>query len=211
MISRPRRNRVNPFGKIVAISQRGGVMGNRGDIHQADGTISNREWRGQRWITCTLITAGPKVIFDTPGHYTPLFFLDEAVAFAAGHRPCAHCRRSAFKLFTEIWAYTQNKDYNAKVDEIDAVLSDARIKNGLQRTFFAAPDQLPEGVFIVQSDAPNTPLLLQSGSAFPWSECGYGKPAKLNNTSIARVLTPKPLVQMLREGYQLDIFDHARS
>src|SRR3954465_3835639 len=94
----PRQNRVTPFGQIVAEPQRGTLMGNRGRLHDEEGRI-RRPWQLERWIVCLLEFKGRKRQVMTPGHYTELFFLDEATALAAGHRPCAECRRVAFDAF----------------------------------------------------------------------------------------------------------------
>ena len=81
-------NRVNPFGELFATPARGTLMGNRGGvIHNAAQQIV-RQYRSRQWITCKLEFKGRRRKVMTPGLYTELFFLDEAVALAAGHRPC---------------------------------------------------------------------------------------------------------------------------
>src|ERR1700693_379735 len=94
----PRQNRVNPFGEIIATQDRGMFMGNRGVLHDQEGRIQ-RAWQGKRWLVCVLEFRGRKRKVMTPCRYTELFFLDEAPALAAGHRPCAECRRERFKSF----------------------------------------------------------------------------------------------------------------
>src|SRR5580658_8982867 len=91
----PRQNRVTPFGYLSATPERGTFMGNRGVLHDSEGTIK-RPWQVKRWLICVLEFRGRKRTVMTPGHYTELFFLDEATALAAGHRPCAECRRPRF-------------------------------------------------------------------------------------------------------------------
>lgn len=88
----PRQNRVNPFGEIIATPERGTFMGNRGVLHDEEGRV-RRKWKVKRWIVCVLEFRGRKRKVMTPRRYTELFFLDEATALAAGHRPCAECRR----------------------------------------------------------------------------------------------------------------------
>src|SRR5499427_5932894 len=113
----PRQNRVNPLGEIVAAPDRGLFMGNRGCLHDAQGNI-RRAWQLERWIVCLLEFKGRKRRVMTQGHYTELFFLDEATAFAAGHRPCAECRRERFVRFLEIWRSLHPGDVGA--DMVDA-------------------------------------------------------------------------------------------
>ena len=98
----PRQNRVTPFGEIVATPERGTFMGNRGVLHDAEGRI-RRAWQLKRWIVCVLEFRGRKRQVMTPGRYTELFFLDEATALAAGHRPCAECRHARFLDFCNAW------------------------------------------------------------------------------------------------------------
>src|SRR5262245_66499612 len=98
----PRRNRVTPLGDLVAVPQRGTLLGNRGVLHDDGGRI-RRAWQLKRWIVCVLEFRGRKRRVMTPGRYTELFFLDEATALAAGHRPCAECRHSRFLAFCTAW------------------------------------------------------------------------------------------------------------
>src|SRR3954471_22977462 len=99
----PLQNRVTPLSELVADSARGLVYGNRGCLHDAHGRI-RRRYNGKRWIACRLEFRGRhRVALQQPGRYTELFFLDEATAFAAGHRPCAECRREDYKRFLERW------------------------------------------------------------------------------------------------------------
>ena len=102
----PRQNRVTPFGEIVATPERGTFMGNRGVLHDSEGRIL-RAWQLRRWIACVLEFRGRKRQVMTPGRYTELFFLDEATALAAGHRPCAECRHARFLAFCNAWGSAQ--------------------------------------------------------------------------------------------------------
>ena len=94
----PRQNRVTPFGELIAISERGTLMGNRGVLHDEAGTI-RRVWQLKRWILCVLMFKDRNRVVMSPGRYTELFFLDEATGLAAGHRPCAECQRARFLAF----------------------------------------------------------------------------------------------------------------
>src|SRR4051794_3727679 len=98
----PRQNRVTPFGTLVATTARGVLTGNRGDLHDSEGRIV-RAWKAKAWIACRLRYRDNRMVFDRAGHYTPLFFTDEAVALAAGHRPCALCRREDYRRFVASW------------------------------------------------------------------------------------------------------------
>src|SRR5215211_5637346 len=98
----PLQNRVTPWGDLVAVAERGQMFGNRGVLHDANKRIV-RYNQGQRWIVCLLEFRGRHRPIMRPGHYTELFFLDEATAFAAGHRPCAECRRQDYEAFRRAW------------------------------------------------------------------------------------------------------------
>ena len=101
-----RQNRVTPFGEIVAVPEKGTFMGNRGVLHDAGGYIK-RAWQVKRWLVCVLEFRGRKRQVMTPGRYTELFFLDEATALAAGHRPCSECRHARFVAFCNAWEDTR--------------------------------------------------------------------------------------------------------
>src|SRR5258707_3661680 len=97
------QNRVNPWGELFRTPARGTMMGNRGrTLHNAQQEIV-RSYGGKRWICCLLEFKGRRRQIMSPGQYTELFFLDEATAFAAGHRPCAECRRERYKAFRAAW------------------------------------------------------------------------------------------------------------
>ena len=88
----PRQNRVNPWGEIISVSDRGLFMGNRGTLHDAHGQLTSQRWTRKPWVTCQLSFKDRHRQVMSPGQYTELFFLDEATALAAGHRPCATCQ-----------------------------------------------------------------------------------------------------------------------
>jgi hypothetical protein len=112
------RNRVTPFGEIIDVPDRGLVYGNRGCLHRPDGTLV-RNAQVQRWIACRLEFKGRRRELLQPGRYTELFFLDEATAFAAGHRPCAECRREDYNRYMALAGAR-------RADEIDARLAGER-------------------------------------------------------------------------------------
>lgn len=199
----PRANRVTPFGELEATPARGTLMGNRGDLHGPDGTI-RRHHVGKAWICCTLAERnGRRVVFDRKGHYTPLFFLDEAVAFAAGHRPCAECRRADFLRFKRHFnrATGRHDDQFLPAREIDAPLHRERLDGKSKRLYRAPVADLPDGSFFTTDSAPQAPLLLWQGKAHPWGHAGYDAPSTLPDRAEVTVLTPPTLVAVLRAGY----------
>ncbi|NZD64921.1 hypothetical protein HX900_27995 [Rhizobium sp. WYCCWR 11290] len=205
MIERPRHNRVTPFGNIEATSHRGTLMGNRGDLHDDDGTVC-RTWMLRRWISCTLHSpTGRRVTFDTPGCYTPLFFADDVTALAAGHRPCASCRRPAYEAFRAGWQDAFGEKRSAV--EMDDVLHRARIDAaGHKVAFITSLRDLPDGVFVAGERSPGTAFLVRAGGLHPWSHAGYGKPVHMPVNRPVKVLTPAPIVRILKTK-TLQIFD----
>nr|MDQ2896504.1 hypothetical protein [Actinomycetota bacterium] len=124
----PLRNRVTPLGAIIATPERGLVYGNRGCLHDAHGQV-RRHHAVRRWIACQLEFRGwRRTRLMVPGRFTELFFLDEATAFAAGHRPCALCRHADYRRLTERW--TQLHPGQSGADAIDAQLHRERLEPG---------------------------------------------------------------------------------
>jgi hypothetical protein len=156
-------------------------------------------------VTCSLAEIfGQRVIFDTPGHYTPLFAFDEAVALAAGHRPCAACRRGAFERFTSCWKVAQGieADTFVSVRDIDHELHHARFSRGHQVRHTSKVGSLPDGVFVLLCETQYQPVMLWQGYAYPWSQAGYGEPVRCRDWETATVLTPAPTVAVLVAGYR---------
>ena len=123
-------------------------MGNRGGaLHNADREIV-RPYKSRRWIACVLEFRGRHRIVMSPNRYTELFFLDEAMAFAAGHRPCAECRRERYNAFKGAWKRAHGQDQLPFADEIDLELHPTRIANGKKVTYEAALNSLPDGCFV---------------------------------------------------------------
>lgn len=149
MTSGSLQNRVDPWGGLRAVSNRGALMGNRGILHDAENTIV-RPWAHKAWVTCLLEFNGierPRPFSD--GNYSELFFLDEATAFAAGHRPCAHCQRERHRAFKDAWvrANVVNEVLSTTLmPTVDRVLHAERcIPGGRKVTFDAAIAELPLG------------------------------------------------------------------
>jgi len=144
----PRQNRVTPFGDIIATPERGTFMGNRGVLHDREGRIQ-RAWQVKRWLVCVLEFRGRRRQVMSPSRYTELFFLDEATALAAGHRPCAECRRARFLDFCHAWEKVHPVDDGASrptADAIDRRLHAERLAP--DHSSLASLDDLPDGVFV---------------------------------------------------------------
>lgn len=196
-----RRNRVLPTGEIVAHPARGLFMGNRGCLHDAAGEVVRERTSQRFWITCVTAFKGRRRELMTPGHYTELFFLDEAVALAAGHRPCAECRRADFNRFREAWAQAFWGGGSPRAPEMDMLLAAARRdSSGRQITQRARLGGLPDGVFV---DLPGVgPALRHEGVLHPFQPAGYGDPLPPPADADVTVLTPTPTVAVLAAGYR---------
>ncbi len=190
----PLQNRVTPFGEIVALPERGLMMGNRGVLHD-DARRIVRPWQVRRWIACRVEFRGRRRAVMQPRRYTELFFLDEAVALSAGHRPCAECRNAEYQRFRSLWA--QCRSGPASADPIDLALHAERLDRSAKRTYRAELATLPEGTFIADEDA----WLVWRGELHAWSAAGYiNRRAKPPN-QLVEVLTPPSIVALLTAGY----------
>src|SRR5258708_37657421 len=164
----PLRNRVTPFGDIIATPERGTMFGNRGILHDERKEIV-RTSQVRRWLCCVLEFKGIRRTLMKPHSYTELFFLDEATAFAAGHRPCFECRRQAARDFQSSWAKAHGGVPRA--DEMDLVLaSDRRLRGGRKKTYVARVGSLPDGAFVVRDGAAWLP---REGRLRRWTPPGY--------------------------------------
>jgi hypothetical protein len=192
----PLQNRVTPLGELVADPARGLVYGNRGCLHDAEGRI-RRVFQVRRWIACRLEFRGRRRFpLMRPGRFTELFFLDEATAFAAGHRPCAECRREDYDRFSAIWRGLHDE---VGADTIDARLHDERIDSATheRRLHSAAFEELPDGVLVLHDGGAK---LVLGGVLRPWSFAGYG-PSEPRPAGTATSITPPSLVEVLRAGW----------
>ena len=194
----PHRNRVTPFGDVIETEARGLLFGNRGVLHDDQGRIV-RPFQGRRWIACRLEFKGRRRPLLRPGRFTELFFLDEATALAAGHRPCAECRREDFVRFRAAWETTHPGPWPG-VDDVDRELHDQRVGPGRRKGVHpAAPDELPDGVMIAEGGAA---WLVAGGSLLRWTPAGYEE-RRAAGTGTARVdvLTPRSVVAVIAAGY----------
>jgi hypothetical protein len=195
----PLRNRVTPFNELIADPARGLVYGNRGCLHDDGGTI-RRRYATRRWIACRLQFKGwHRHPLLQPGKFTELFFLDEATAFAAGHRPCALCRREDYVRFTEIWRDLHRGQRGA--DAIDEQLHAERFDPATraQRHHDGEIDDLPDGAFILRDDEP---WLVRDTELLRWSPAGYDAHAQRPAQGPTTVITPPSLLAVLRTGWR---------
>ena len=193
------QNRVTPFGHIVAISQRGMFTGNRGIIHDpATRTLLKRRWATKAWLTCLSEFRGRRREVMARRSWTELFFADEAVALAAGHRPCFFCRREAAEAFRNAWALGRAVKLRP-APEMDAVLHSERLDHGRKRLHgLPGPaDELPDGSVIA---AAGDAYVLARGRAFRWTEHGYEGPLQIPRADV--LLTPPSTLGALRAGYR---------
>jgi hypothetical protein len=207
----PRQNRVTPCGTLIATPARGTLTGNRGCLHDDHGQI-RRSFQGQRWIICLLEFKGRQRAIMQPGHYTELFFLDEATALAAGHRPCAECQRERFNLFRDMWARGNPAAANAArptATVINAVLHQERLATGVdQQRFYAAPDELPDGTFV--TDDERNAYLVLGHQLLHWRPAGYEEPAPQEIRHPLRALTPTSTIRALAACYPANVHASAR-
>ncbi len=177
-------------------------MGNRGPLHDEGGAIT-RFHKGNRWIYCELEFKERRRELMQPGQYTELFFLDEATAFAAGHRPCMECMRERAVEFRDAWAGTNLNAEGAhlRLPMMDAMLQRQRIDaDGRKVTSRAKVADLPDGVMVVP-EAGAAPHLLDAGHLHPWSFAGYGEPARARSGQTVEVLTPRSVVKAFAAGF----------
>jgi hypothetical protein len=195
----PLRNRVTPLGELVAEPGRGLVYGNRGCLHDERGRI-RRRFNGRRWIACRLRFRGwHREPLVQPGRFTELFFLDEATAFAAGHRPCALCRREDYVRFGQIWRSVHPEQAGA--DAIDAQLHAERVEplTRVRRLNDADLAGLPDGAFVLHA---GVPFLVLGSELLRWSTAGYVERLARGERSEITLITPPSLVEVLRAGWR---------
>jgi hypothetical protein len=199
----PRQNRVDPWSRLVATPARGLLMGNRGALHDDKGRIV-RTHQVERWIICLLDFRGRKRTIMQPGRYTELFFLDEATALAAGHRPCAECQRARYQHFLDLWAQTQPGEGLPHATEVDAALHAARWDRGNKAIYLARWSDLPNGVMVAALDD-DQPYLIWQGQLWRWHFTGYTPGPQWHPATEVRVLTPRPTVEILAAGYPVQV------
>jgi hypothetical protein len=196
----PLQNRVTPSGEIVADPGRGLMMGNRGCLHGQGRALGVSRWRSHLWICFLLDFKGVQRDPMPPGRWTALFFLDEATALAAGHRPCAYCRRGDYLAFAQAWRAARRLPRRPGAAEMDKILHGERTDRFRRKLSYLAPAaELPDGVMI---RAAGEPGLLIGGRVRPWSFGGYSAPAPAGPAGRVEVLTPPSIVAAITAGYR---------
>ncbi len=194
----PLQNRVTPSGDIVATAHRGLFTGNRGIIHDPATRTLTRRWASKAWLTCVCEFRGRRREVMGGRSWTELFFLDEATALAAGHRPCFFCRRDDAVRFRAAWEKGNGVEAVLARD-IDAVLHRERIAGGKKRLHpLPAPfERLPDGAMV---QAGGESILIVRRRALLWSPAGYREPE--NTIADAMLLTPPSTMRALSAGYR---------
>ncbi|MDB5626250.1 MAG: hypothetical protein JWR73_2052 [Tardiphaga sp.] len=194
----PLQNRVTPFGEIVATPARGLFMGNRGIIHDcATKKLLSKRWSNPAWIICVREFRGRRRDVMATRSWTELFFLDEATALAAGHRPCFYCRRDDANRFRAAWC-AGNQLTRARAAEIDVVLHRERLDGRAKRRHpLPRPvSDLPDGAMVATD---GEAFLVARGAARRWSFDGY-RAVDLANAKV-ELLTPPSTLRAIVAGY----------
>lgn len=195
----PLQNRVTPTGEIIATSHRGLFTGNRGIIHDpATKSLLKKRWSTPMWLTCVLAFRGRRREVMAGRSWTELFFLDEATALAAGHRPCFFCRRDDAKRFRAAWEQG-NRVSSMRASDIDRVLHGERLDDGKKRLHpLPMPlAELPDGAMVQQGTESH---LIAQGRAFKWTPGGYLASALAGDDVM--LLTPPSTLRALIGGYR---------
>jgi len=206
------QNRVTPFGEIVPISARGTLMGNRGCLHNDQRQLVRTQASRKDWVTCRLQFKDRRRPLMSPGKYTELFFLDEATALAAGHRPCNECRPERLALFKQAWAGGVLLTPGARllVTQIDSILhADRAVSKRAQRRFAARMGELPDGTMLQLDSEVGIARLKWRGRLFSWTAEGYQDPQSVDAETEVTVLTPACTVKVLRAGYVPEVHSTA--
>lgn len=191
-----RQNRVLPTGEIVAHPGRGDLMGNRGCLHDAAGRLGPRRWSHQSWVACRLDFRGRKRTLMAPRRYTELFFLDEATALSAGHRPCGECRRKDYSLFRALWSDIHGENAPALLDR--RLHGDRVRRDRSQVRHEAEARKLPDGAFVLEDGAA---WLVSGDRLLRHTPAGYGA-ARPRPHGPVTVLTPRTTLEVMRAGYR---------
>ncbi|MBS0529319.1 MAG: hypothetical protein JSS22_08020 [Proteobacteria bacterium] len=204
----PLQNRVTPLGDIVAVPARGTFTGNRGIIHDpATRTLLKRRWTTKAWIVCVCEFRGRRRDVMGTQSWTELFFLDEATAFAAGHRPCFYCRRADANAFRAAWEQG-NGQRGLRAPEIDAVLHAERLDGRVKRLHpLPLPiEELPDGAMV---QAGEESFLIARGRPLRWSFDGYRDVSA--PLADAKLITPPSAVRALAAGYRAVLHESANA
>lgn len=196
-----RQNRVRPDGQLIAVPDRGLFWGNRGVLHDRNGNLL-RYSRGQAWAICLLEFKGRRRPLWAPGKLTELFFLDEATALAAGHRPCGECRAAAYRAFKAAWA-TAHPEQTVSAPAIDSHLHADRLDEpNTKRTYLDQLAALPDGAMI---ELAGQSWLVMDDKLLSWTPAGYRQRRPRVDIDLVTVLTPRATVAALTAGYQPEL------
>jgi hypothetical protein len=200
----PKQNRVTPFGDLISSTAKGTLMGNRGCVHSNTGQIT-KTWARQAWVTCLLEYNGRHRQVMAPGQYTELFFLDEATALAAGHRPCGTCQKSRYESFKSVWIKANSNFIGmpaTSINDIDRHLHTERYaSNGRSELAQQVLSRLPDGCFVVRQGNRDLAWLYWEGRLYRWTPGGYGAGEIGQPDEVVHVLTPSSIVRTIREGF----------
>ena len=202
----PLQNRVTPTGDIIATPHRGLFAGNRGIIHDpATRTLLKKRWSSPAWLTCVCEFRGRRREVMATHSWTELFFLDEATALAAGHRPCFYCRRDDANRFRAAWE-KGNRVRDVRMHDIDTVLHHERLDHGKKRlhALLVPLEQLPDGAMLQQGEES---FLLMQGGVLLWSTAGYVEGAR--ELDDAQLLTPPSTLRAMSAGYEVTLHPSA--
>lgn len=196
----PLQNRVTPFGDIIRAPWRCQFTGNRGCLHDDQGQIGVRRWRHQNWVCCLTEFRGRKRHPMPPNRWTALFFWDEAVALAAGHRPCGECRYQDYKRFMRAWDLAALPGDGPR--EVDKHLHAARVTRARQQVRYQAQSRdLPDGTFVMVPEAEHLAMVIRQGRLWHLSPEDGGYLSAGTLPDIVTVLTPAPMVAVIKAGY----------
>ena len=202
----PLQNRMTPTGDIIATPHRGLFTGNRGIIHDpATRTLLKKRWSSPAWLTCVCEFRGRRREVMATHSWTELFFLDEATALAAGHRPCFYCRRDDANRFRAAWE-KGNRVRDVRMHDIDTVLHHERLDHGKKRlhALLVPLEQLPDGAMLQQGEQS---FLLMQGGTLLWSAAGYVEGAR--ELDDAQLLTPPSTLRAMSAGYEVTLHPSA--
>ena len=197
----PLQNRVTPLSELIATPHRGLVYGNRGCLHDPAGRI-RRRYSGKRWIACRLrFRDWHREPLMQPGRFTELFFLDEATALAAGHRPCALCRRPDYdRLVALLGRHSPARDATEPTRSMrSSTVSESTCEPVRSCITTSHSTSSPT----VRSCCGTAPVRLVRGARLlRWTPAGYVEPTSRPRGQQARVITPRSLVSILRAGWE---------
>jgi hypothetical protein len=202
----PRRNRVDPWGDLHAVSERGMFTGNRGCLVDDHGEVV-RHHRGRLWIACETDYRDWRAPLARPGRWTPIFFLDDAVALAAGHRPCGLCRRDAYQSYREAVGRAVSSRRPIGAEDLNRRLASERLRpgRGLDRArdrilWTSTIAALPVGTVIVHKS--RGPQLLLEDRLLSFTFAGWEQPRPRPTSGEVSVLTPPTSVAAVRHGFE---------